>query len=136
MRLGELIQICIDEGIVCCSIHASDEKAKLIIAQLDDWLDNGISEKEVSDNNLDSSRQESTNPVQVVPSEIVNSVADHSINTEELLEQLSEAEKLATLNSVPKDGAEKQVKHTDGLKVIKTRSKSIKMSLRQKNKNN
>ena len=98
---------------MCCSIHASDEKAKLIIAQLDDWLDNGISEKEVSDNNLDSSRQESTNPVQVVPSEIVNSVADHSINTEELLHQLSEAQKLATLNSVTKDGDEKQVKHTN-----------------------
>ncbi len=39
----------------------------------------------------------------------MNSVTDDSINTEELLQQLNEAEELATLNSVTKEDARKRL---------------------------
>ncbi len=57
-----------------------------------------------------------------------------SLNTEQLLEQLSEAEKLTVLNSVTKEDTKKKVEHTDGLEVIKPEAKVSECHYNKENK--
>jgi len=112
MLLGELTQFCQEEGIVCRSVHASIEMAKLLASRLGHGLEECGNQQGIIGEKCESTRKDL---MQIDVNgetgyEGVESDTEESdvIDTEDVLKQLSEAEKIGQDIERRQDGEEEQ----------------------------